>query len=64
MSSPLDELVAITYSIGAIASSGSWLNHILDHLAKYQVENSALHIQEIIEALNVLEYNPLIGRPA
>lgn len=38
-------------------------DRILDHLAKHQVENSALRIQEIIEALNVLEHNPLIGRP-
>jgi len=30
----------------------------------HQVENSALRIQEIIEAFNVLEHNPLIGRPA
>jgi plasmid stabilization system protein ParE len=37
---------------------------ILDHLAQYQVENPALRIREIIEALNVLEYNPMIGRPA
>ena len=37
---------------------------ILDHLAEYQVENSALRIKEIIEAINVLAHNPLIGRPA
>ncbi len=42
---------------------GGDFDRILDHLAKYQVENSALRIQEIIEALNVLEHNPLIGRP-
>lgn len=38
-------------------------DRILDHLAQYQVENPASRIQEIIEAFNVLEYNPLIGRP-
>jgi toxin ParE1/3/4 len=38
-------------------------DRILDHLAKYQVENPGLRIREIIEALNVLEHNPLIGRP-
>lgn len=38
------------------------LDRILDHLAKYQVENPARRIQEIIEALDVLEHNPLIGR--
>lgn len=37
---------------------------ILDHLAEYQVENPALRIREIIEAINVLAHNPLIGRPA
>ena len=39
-------------------------DRILDYLADYQVENPALRIREIIEALNVLEHNPLIGRPA
>ena len=43
---------------------GDDLDRILDHLAQYQVENSALRIREIIEALNVLEHNPMIGRPA
>jgi plasmid stabilization system protein ParE len=37
--------------------------HILDHLAEYQVENPVQRIREIIEALTVLENNPLIGRP-
>lgn len=39
-------------------------DRILDYLAQYQVENPVLRIREIIEALNVLEHNPLIGRPA
>jgi plasmid stabilization system protein ParE len=39
-------------------------DRVLDYLAEYQVENPALRIREIIEALNVLEHNPLIGRPA
>lgn len=38
-------------------------DRILEHLATYQVENSAQRIGEIITALNVLEQNPLIGRP-
>lgn len=42
---------------------GDDFDRILDHLAQYQVENPALRIREIIEALNVLEYNPMIGRP-
>lgn len=43
---------------------GDDFDRILDHLAKYQVEQPALRIREIIEAFNVLEYNPLIGRPS
>jgi plasmid stabilization system protein ParE len=39
-------------------------DRILDHLAQYQVENPGLRMREIIEAFNVLEYNPMIGRPA
>jgi len=36
---------------------------ILDHLARHQVEQPEARIREIIEALDVLEPNPLIGRP-
>ena len=43
---------------------GDDFDRILDHLAHYQVENPALRIREIIEAINVLEHNPMIGRPA
>ncbi|MHB0927203.1 MAG: type II toxin-antitoxin system RelE/ParE family toxin [Gallionellaceae bacterium] len=43
---------------------GDDLDRILDYLAEYQVENPVLRIREIIEALNVPEHNPLIGRPA
>ncbi len=39
-------------------------DRILVHLAQYQIENPALRIREIIKAFNVLEYNPMIGRPA
>jgi toxin ParE1/3/4 len=42
---------------------GDDFDRILDHLAKYQVENPELRIREIIEAINVLAHNPLIGRP-
>src|SRR3989338_6712333 len=44
--------------------AGDDLDRILDYLAQYQVENPLLRIREIIEALNVLEHNPLIGCPA
>jgi plasmid stabilization system protein ParE len=43
---------------------GDDFDRILDHLAEYQAENPALRIREIIEAISVLEHNPLIGRPA
>jgi plasmid stabilization system protein ParE len=43
---------------------GDDFERTLDHLAKYQVEHPELRIREIIAALDVLEFNPLIGRPA
>lgn len=46
------------------AEVGDDFDRILNHLVQYQVENPALRIREIIEAINVLEYNPMIGRPA
>ncbi len=39
------------------------VDRILEHLATYQVVNAAQPISEIIAALDVLEQNPLIGRP-
>ncbi len=38
-------------------------DRILDHLVTHQVENPGQRISEIIGALDVLEENPLIGRP-
>ncbi len=38
-------------------------DRILDYLATYRVENPGQRIGEIITALDVLEQNPLIGRP-
>jgi toxin ParE1/3/4 len=43
---------------------GDDFGRILDHLARYEVEEPASRIREIVEAINVLESNPLIGRPA
>lgn len=43
---------------------GADFERILDHLAQYRVEDSAARIREIVAALDVLEHNPLIGRPA
>jgi plasmid stabilization system protein ParE len=38
-------------------------DRILNHLTIYQVEKPGQRIGEIITALDVLEQNPLIGRP-
>jgi toxin ParE1/3/4 len=38
-------------------------DRILDHLARHEVEDPVERVREIIEALNVLERNPEIGRP-
>ncbi len=36
---------------------------ILDRLAQYEVDDAPSRLREIIEAIAVLEQNPLIGRP-
>ncbi|NWG30718.1 MAG: type II toxin-antitoxin system RelE/ParE family toxin [Rhodocyclaceae bacterium] len=36
---------------------------ILEHLARYEVRQPAQRLHEIIAAIDVLETNPLIGRP-
>lgn len=38
-------------------------DRILDHLERHAAENPAQRIREIVAAINVLEHNPLIGRP-
>jgi plasmid stabilization system protein ParE len=43
---------------------GEDFERILDHLATHQVEHSEQRLREIIQALDVLEHNPQIGRPA
>jgi len=43
---------------------GEDFERILDHLATHKVEAPDQRIRSIIEAINVLEHNPLIGRPA
>lgn len=40
------------------------LDRIFDHLAQHQVEDIQVRINQIIQAIAVLELNPLIGRPA
>lgn len=43
---------------------GDDFDRILDHLGTHDVTNAAARIREIIAALDVLETNPQIGRPA
>src|ERR1700686_4073760 len=38
-------------------------DRILDHLSGHAVEDPLGRIREIIEAMDVLQHNPLIGRP-
>lgn len=42
---------------------GGDLDRIFDHLARHDADDATARIQEIIQALDVLERNPLIGRP-
>ena len=42
---------------------GDDLERIFDHLVQYDVDNVPSRIREIIQAIAVLEQNPLIGRP-
>ena len=39
-------------------------DRILDHLAQHDATNAPARIREIIQAFDVLQTNPLIGRPA
>jgi plasmid stabilization system protein ParE len=43
---------------------GDDFERIFDHLAQYDADNAAARIRDIIQAFNVLESNPLIGRSA
>lgn len=43
---------------------GDDFDRIFDHLADHDLEHAVARVGEIIEALNVLETNPEIGRPA
>lgn len=38
-------------------------DRIFDHLTQHEVEDTPSRIREIIEAIDVLAHNPLIGRP-
>jgi toxin ParE1/3/4 len=43
---------------------GDDLDRIIDHLAQHDVDDTHLRVEEIIQAIAVLERSPLIGRPA
>jgi plasmid stabilization system protein ParE len=40
------------------------LDRVFEHLARYELDHAAARIREIVQAFDVLESNPLIGRPA
>jgi plasmid stabilization system protein ParE len=40
------------------------LERILDHLLSHDVANAGERIREVFDAFDVLQTNPLIGRPA
>ncbi len=42
---------------------GDDLDRIVDHLLQHQVADAPSRIEDIIRAIDVLERNPLIGRP-
>ena len=42
---------------------GDDFERIFDHLARYDVDAAPSRIREIIQAIAVLDPNPLIGRP-
>jgi toxin ParE1/3/4 len=43
---------------------GDDLDRILEHLIAHQVADAPARIEDTIRAIDVLERNPLIGRPA
>lgn len=40
------------------------IDRIIDHLVQHDIKDAATRIQDIIRAIDVLDHNPLIGRPA
>ena len=42
---------------------GEDFERIFDHLAEFDVTDTPLRLHEIIQAIAVLEHNPMIGRP-
>ena len=44
--------------------AGDDLDRILEHLLQHEVADVPSRIEDIVRAIDVLERNPLIGRPA
>ncbi len=42
---------------------GDDFDRILNHLAEHETSDAKSHIEDILRAIDVLERNPLIGRP-
>ena len=42
---------------------GEDIERILEHLVLHEVDDASARIGEILQAIGVLEHNPLIGRP-
>ena len=38
-------------------------DRLLDHLARFEIDNPSARITEIVEAIQVLTHSPFIGRP-
>jgi toxin ParE1/3/4 len=39
-------------------------DRILDHVLAHEVQDAASRVRDVISAIDILEQNPLIGRPA
>jgi len=39
-------------------------DRILDHLLEHEVADAASRVNDIVRTIDILEQNPLIGRPA
>ena len=39
-------------------------DRILDHLARFEVEEAPRRVEEIVQGMQILSHSPLIGRPA
>lgn len=38
-------------------------DHLLDHMARFGVEDPAVRLRAIVQAIQILTHSPLIGRP-